>query len=72
MGDVTSSIMAGHAVGVYGVTAFMGWWALMGMLGLVWMAVLVRLGRSGEGRGPREVPFVPPIMVAALCSVFLG
>lgn len=67
-GDVTSSFMAGQAVGSFGVQAFIIWWLSMGVLGLLWMGLWQRFGPRRGTDHAGEAPFVPVIVAAGVLA----
>jgi leader peptidase (prepilin peptidase)/N-methyltransferase len=62
LGDVTCTLMAGLAVGWFGVVASLLWWCLMSVLGILSIAALARAKGS-------SIPFAPVITAAMFLTV---
>lgn len=67
-GDVTASALVGCVVGVFGPVPFARWWLLMGICGLLWLAVWPRYAKRRPGVDARA-PFVPVVVAAGLLAV---
>ena len=68
-GDVTSTLVVGLAVGMYGLTAVVVWWLAMGLAGLAWMALWLRFDPQRKTVYHDKVPFVPVIVMAGVIAV---
>lgn len=75
-GDVTVALVIGQALGLFGVRAFVLWWLLMGVLGLIWIWAWNRYARpepqDQSQTTPVTVPFVPVMVCAGLFAAVLG
>lgn len=83
-GDVTCAALMGQFVGLWGWTAFILWWLLMGVLGLAWIGWWQRYrharGQRHSSAARNELrpvqpvvmdlaPFAPVIVTAAIAAV---
>ena len=67
-GDVTASALVGCVVGAFGAVTFVRWWLLMGVCGLLWLAIWPRYAKRRPGVDARA-PFVPVIVAAGVFAV---
>ena len=74
LGDVTSTGLVALSLSVLGWTTILVWWLMMGLLGLVALA-LVWLARSrippDRTHNPLSLAYVPVILVAALVALII-
>lgn len=71
-GDVTCTLMIGLCVGAFGLTAMLGWWVLMGIIGLVWMTLWLRFDPQSQSSHAGKVPFAPVIVSAGLIAAAMA
>lgn len=67
LGDVSAALPLGCLVGWFGFDAFVAWWLCMACLGALWVGAW-RLAARRTGK----VPFVPPMVCAALVAPLLA
>ena len=71
-GDVTSTLLIGLAVGMFGLDAMIVWWLAMALVGLVWIALWTLVDPQRNTRYAGRTPFVPAIVVAGTIGVAFG
>ncbi|KFJ02987.1 prepilin peptidase [Bifidobacterium subtile] len=70
-GDVTCAALVGQAVGWLGLMAFLSWWLLMGVVGLLWIGGWHVRSRFSHAPAPIRAPFVPVIVISGVCAALL-
>ncbi len=68
-GDVTATAMLGYMMGAYGLTRFVLWWLLMGIVGLLWIALWQWFAARYLRNSACKVPFVPVILCSAVIAM---
>ena len=68
-GDVTSTLLIGLAVGMFGLFPVVFWWFAISVLGLLWLAIWTRFDPQKHTRFAGKTPFAPTIVVAGAISI---
>ena len=73
LGDVTATGLVALSLSVLGWTAILIWWLMMGLLGLVALALvwLARRRRPDRTNNPLSLAYVPVILVAAVVTLII-
>ncbi len=71
-GDVTSTLLIGLAVGMFGLGAMVVWWIAMALMGFAWIALWTLIDPQKNTRYAGRTPFVPAIVTAGAISVLFG
>lgn len=71
-GDVTSTLLIGLAVGMFGLDAMIVWWLAMALVGLVWIALWTFVDPQRNTGYAGRTPFAPAIVVAGAIGVAFG
>ncbi|MCX8643608.1 prepilin peptidase [Bifidobacterium sp. B4081] len=71
LGDVTATGLVALSLSVLGWTTILVWWLMMGLLGLVSLALvwLARRRRSARTNNPLSLAYVPVILAAAAVAL---
>lgn len=67
-GDVTTTLLIGLAVGMFGLFPVVFWWFAISVLGLLWLAIWTRFDPQKHTRFAGKTPFAPTIVVAGAIS----
>ena len=68
-GDVTTTLLIGLAVGMFGLFPVVFWWFAISVLGLLWLAIWTRFDPQKHTRFAGKTPFAPTIVVAGAISI---
>ena len=68
-GDVTTTLLIGLAVGMFGLFPVVFWWFAISVLGLLWLAIWTRSDPQKHTRFAGKTPFAPTIVVAGAISI---
>ena len=71
-GDVTSTLLIGLAVGMFGLDAMIVWWLAMALVGLAWIALWTFVDPQRNTRYAGRTPFAPAIVVAGAIGIAFG
>lgn len=73
LGDVTATGLVALSLSVLGWTTILVWWLMMGLLGLVSLALvwLARRRRSARTNNPLSLAYVPVILAAAAIALVI-
>ena len=71
-GDVTSTLLIGLAVGMFGLDAIIVWWLAMALGGLAWIALWILIDPQRNTKYAGKTPFAPAIVVAGAIGVAFG
>lgn len=73
LGDVTATGLVALSLSVLGWTTILVWWLMMGLLGLVSLALvwLARRRRSARTNNPLSLAYVPVILAAAVIALVI-
>lgn len=73
LGDVTATGLVALSLSVLGWTTILVWWLMMGLLGLVSLALvwLARRRRSAKTNNPLSLAYVPVILAAAVIALVI-
>ena len=73
LGDVTATGLVALSLSVLGWTMILVWWAMMGLLGLIALALawLARRRGSAGTRNPLSLAYVPVILAAAVAALII-
>ncbi len=71
-GDVTSTLMVGLSVGMFGLFAIVYWWLAIAVIGMLWMAFWTRFDPQKRTRFAGKTPFVPVIVVAGAIGIIIS
>ena len=71
-GDVTSTLLIGLAVGMFGLDAIIVWWLAMALVGLAWIALWILIDPQRNTKYAGKTPFAPAIVVAGAIGVAFG
>lgn len=73
LGDVTATGLVALSLSVLGWTTILVWWLMMGLLGLVFLALvwLARRRRSARTNNPLSLAYVPVILAAAAIALVI-
>ncbi|MCX8672238.1 prepilin peptidase [Bifidobacterium sp. B4001] len=73
LGDVTATGLVALSLSVLGWTTILVWWLMMGLLGLVSLALvwLTRRRRSARTNNPLSLAYVPVILAAAVIALVI-
>lgn len=73
LGDVTATGLVALSLSVLGWTTILVWWLMMGLLGLVSLALvwLARRRRSAKTNNPLSLAYVPVILAAAAIALVI-
>ncbi|QYN60501.1 hypothetical protein [Bifidobacterium asteroides] len=73
LGDVTATGLVALSLSVLGWTTILVWWLIMGLLGLVSLALvwLARRRRSARTNNPLSLAYVPVILAAAVIALVI-
>ena len=71
-GDVTSTLMVGLSVGMFGLFAMVYWWLAIAVIGMLWLAFWTRFDPQKRTRFAGKTPFVPVIVVAGAIGVIIS
>ncbi|MCT6811096.1 MAG: prepilin peptidase [Bifidobacterium sp.] len=73
LGDVTATGLVALSLSVLGWTTILVWWLMMGLLGLVALALVWLARRRGSPRtdSPLTLPYVPVILAAAVMALII-
>lgn len=73
LGDVTATGLVALSLSVLGWTTILVWWLIMGLLGLVSLALvwLARRRRSARTNNPLSLAYVPVILAAAVITLVI-
>ncbi|RMA45550.1 hypothetical protein CI603_06150 [Bifidobacterium sp. wkB338] len=74
LGDVTATGLVALSLSVLGWTTILVWWLMMGLLGLVALALvwLARRRRSDRTNTPLSLAYVPVILAAAVTALIIN
>ncbi|MBI0063497.1 prepilin peptidase [Bifidobacterium polysaccharolyticum] len=74
LGDVTATGLVALSLSVLGWTTILVWWLMMGLLGLVALALvwLARRRRSDRTNTPLSLAYVPIILAAAVTALIIN
>ncbi|MDT7507265.1 prepilin peptidase [Bifidobacterium sp. H6bp22N] len=74
LGDVTATGLVALSLSVMGWTTILVWWLMMGLLGLVALALvwLARRRRSDRTNTPLSLAYVPIILAAAVTALIIN
>ena len=74
LGDVTATGLVALSLSVLGWTTILVWWLMMGLLGLVALALvwLARRRRSDRTNTPLSLAYVPIIFAAAVTALIIN
>lgn len=68
-GDVTTTLLIGLVVGMFGLFPVVFWWFAISVLGLLWLAIWTRFDPQKHTRFAGKTPFAPTIVVAGAISI---
>ena len=71
-GDVTSTLMVGLSVGMFGLFAMVYWWLAIAVIGMIWLAFWTQFDPQRHTRFAGKTPFVPVIVVAGAIGVIIS
>ncbi|WP_308748163.1 prepilin peptidase [uncultured Bifidobacterium sp.] len=71
-GDVTSTLMIGLSVGMFGLFAMVYWWLAIAVIGMLWMAFWTRFDSQKHTQFAGKTPFVPVIVIAGTIAVIIS
>ncbi len=71
-GDVTSTLLIGLAVGMFGLGAMVAWWLAMALVGFAWIALWTLADPQRNTRYTGRTPFAPAIVAAGAIGVAFG
>ena len=73
LGDVTATGLVALSLSVLGWTTILVWWAMMGLLGLIALALAWLARRRGPVRthNPLSLAYVPVILAAAVAALII-
>ena len=71
-GDVTTTLLVGLSVGMFGLLAVVAWWLAIGILGLLWLAIWTWIDPQRHTRFAGKTPFAPAIVMAGAVGVLIG
>ena len=71
-GDVTSTLMIGLSVGMFGLFAMVYWWLAIAVIGMLWMAFWTRFDPQKHTQFAGKTPFVPVIVIAGTIAVIIS
>ena len=74
LGDVTATGLVALSLSVLGWTTILVWWLMMGLLGLVALALvwLARRRRPDRTNNPLSLAYVPVILAAAVTALIIN
>ena len=74
LGDVTATGLVALSLSVLGWTTILVWWLMMGLLGLVALALvwLARHRRPDRTNNPLSLAYVPVILAAAVTALIIN
>ena len=74
LGDVTATGLVALSMSVLGWTTILVWWLMMGLLGLVALALvwLARRRRPDRTNNPFSLAYVPVILAAAVTALIIN
>ncbi len=74
LGDVTATGLVALSLSVLGWTTILVWWLMMGLLGLIALALvwLARRRRSDRTNTPLSLAYVPVILAAAVTTLMIN
>ncbi len=73
LGDVTATGLVALSLAVFGWTTILVWWLMMGLLGLIALALVWMTRRHGSARtnNPLSLAYVPVILAAAVAALII-
>lgn len=71
-GDVTTTLLMGLAVGMFGLFAVVSWWLAVGVVGLCWIALWTRFDPQKHTSYAGRTPFAPAIVATGAIGIAVG
>ncbi|WP_390132603.1 hypothetical protein [Bifidobacterium apicola] len=73
LGDVTATSLVALSLAVFGWTTILVWWLMMGLMGLIALALVWMTRRHGPARtnNPLSLAYVPVILAAAVAALII-
>lgn len=71
-GDVTTTLLMGLAVGMFGLFAVVSWWLAIGVVGLCWITLWTRFDPQKHTSYAGRTPFAPAIVATGAIGIAVG
>ena len=71
-GDVTTTLLMGLAVGMFGLFAVVSWWLAIGVVGLCWITLWTRFDPQKHTSYAGRTPFAPAIVTTGAIGIAVG